>query len=147
MKKSARKNSKPAAPAKSAKSANSSTLKSDPVRTAPQPSTPEPAAAAQQPAASSSQPAVSSSKARAVRFSFQTPNAQSVFVAGTFNNWQPEATPLFKQDQSLWATELELDPGRYEYRFVVDGNWTDDPNASAFEANPHGGSNCIVEVK
>ena len=37
-----------------------------------------------------------------------------------------------------WKVDLHLKPGRYEYRFVVDGNWTDDPFGGTFVANPFG---------
>ena len=72
------------------------------------------------------------------------PDAQEVFVAGSFNGWQPSATPLQKQDDGRWVVELVLAPGRYEYRFFVDGRWTDDPLSPAFVSNPFGGLNCVL---
>ena len=65
-------------------------------------------------------------------------------MAGSFNGWEPSATPLEKQDDGRWAVELTLAPGRYEYRFVVDGCWMDDPLSSAFVSNPFGGLNCVL---
>jgi hypothetical protein len=44
-------------------------------------------------------------------------------VGGTFNNWNPTATPLLFVGGTEWSKELSLPPGRYEYRFVVDGKW------------------------
>jgi len=72
------------------------------------------------------------------------PNAQVVFVAGSFNDWQPGAIPLQKREGDRWVVELTLDPGRYEYRFVVDGRWTDDPLSSAYVSNPFDGLNCVL---
>jgi 5'-AMP-activated protein kinase regulatory beta subunit len=72
------------------------------------------------------------------------PEAQAVFVAGTFNGWQPSAKPLQKQNDGRWVVELVLEPGRYEYRFVVDGQWTDDPLSPAYVSNPFGGLNCVL---
>ena len=72
------------------------------------------------------------------------PNAQRVFVAGSFNDWQPGAMPLQKGEGDRWAVELTLDPGRYEYRFVVDGRWTDDPLSPAYASNPFDGLNCVL---
>lgn len=46
-----------------------------------------------------------------------------------------------------WLKELVLPPGRYEYRLVVDGQWTDDPSAKKFVPNPHGGRNGVIEVQ
>jgi 1,4-alpha-glucan branching enzyme len=72
------------------------------------------------------------------------PDAQAVFVAGSFNGWQPSAMPLERQAGGRWVVELMLEPGRHEYRFVVDGRWTDDPLSSAFVSNPFGGLNCVL---
>jgi hypothetical protein len=65
-------------------------------------------------------------------FGLYAPEAQAVFVAGSFNGWQPSAMPLEKQASGRWEVELMLEPGRHEYRFVVDGRWTDDPLSPAF---------------
>jgi Glycogen recognition site of AMP-activated protein kinase len=62
-----------------------------------------------------------------------------VFVAGTFNGWNPKATPMrrdVKGDQSL---DLDLIPGTYEYKFVIEGSWCCDP-AHTDEAH---GEDCV----
>ena len=82
-----------------------------------------------------------------VSFAFFSPTAREVLVAGSFNDWQPDATPMSKQHGGRWGTEILLQPGCYEYRFVVDGQWQDDPMAGRFVANSFGGLNCVVEVK
>jgi hypothetical protein len=82
-----------------------------------------------------------------VSFEYYNPTAREVLVAGSFNDWQPGATPMSKQRGSKWSTEILLKPGSYEYRLVVDGHWQDDPMAARFVANPFGGLNCVVEVK
>jgi hypothetical protein len=74
------------------------------------------------------------------------PQATEVRLAGSFNNWDPWATPLQNVGEGRWEVELTLTRGRYEYRFVVDGYWTDDPLASAFVANPFGTLNCLLSV-
>ena len=51
------------------------------------------------------------------------PAAQAVFIAGTFNEWQPTALALKRGDAGDWNTTLDLRPGRYEYKFIVDGAW------------------------
>jgi hypothetical protein len=72
------------------------------------------------------------------------PQAETVFVAGSFNDWQPTALPLQKQAADRWVVELKLAPGRYEYRFVVDGQWIDDPLSPAYVSNPFDGLNCVL---
>ena len=82
-----------------------------------------------------------------VRFEVEAPRATSVSVAGTFNDWKPGATPLTGVGGGKWAKEISLAPGRYEYRFVVDGQWTDDAKAKTYAPNPHGGRNAVIEVQ
>ena len=84
----------------------------------------------------------------AVMFVTLYPNAQSVSIAGDFNNWQPEQTYMTKVGQSgVWQTKLNLNPGRYRYRLVVDGQWQQDPYNEMVEANPFGEHNSVLEVK
>ena len=77
------------------------------------------------------------------------PRAGSVQVAGDFNNWQPVATPMEKVGDSsgVWQTKMNLPPGRYRYRLVVDGQWQQDPYNHHAELNQFGEFNSIVEVK
>ena len=83
----------------------------------------------------------------AVLISTLYPRASKVMVAGDFNNWQPENTPLEKvNDNGMWQTKLPLNPGRYRYRLVVDGQWQQDPYNHATEMNPFGEFNSIIEV-
>lgn len=49
-------------------------------------------------------------------------SARSVFLAGSFNNWSPNGTAMKKTD-SGWIADVSLTPGKYEYKFIVDGNW------------------------
>ncbi len=84
----------------------------------------------------------------AVVFVTLYPRADSVQIAGDFNNWQPEYTPMQKVGESgIWQTEMNLLPGRYRYRLVVDGHWQQDPYNESTELNPFGGFNSIIEVK
>jgi chromosome partitioning protein len=76
------------------------------------------------------------------------PRADSVCVAGDFNNWQPEKTSMKKVGSSgIWQTKLNLPSGRYCYRLVVDGQWQQDPYNKQVEMNPFGDFNSVVEVK
>jgi 1,4-alpha-glucan branching enzyme len=73
-------------------------------------------------------------------------SAQEVFLAGTFNNWNPNVTPMILIGDDLWVKELSLPPGTYEYLFVVDGAWIPDPRARGSVPNPYGGYNSLVRV-
>lgn len=57
----------------------------------------------------------------------QAPDAAQVLLAGSFNGWKPEATPMKRRADGQWETSLELPPGRYEYKFIVDGRWCCEP--------------------
>jgi len=84
----------------------------------------------------------------AVVFVSLYPRAKQVQIAGDFNNWQPEKTTMEKVGQTgIWQAKLHLQPGRYRYRLVVDGQWQQDPYNEQVEANPFGDYNSVVEVK
>ena len=79
--------------------------------------------------------------------------AATVCVAGTFNDWNPTATPLTRQADGTWAATLALPRGRHEYKFVVDGEWCCEPGCETVYqgcpkcvANPSGTMNRVVEV-
>ncbi len=63
----------------------------------------------------------------ATRFTCNAPSAQAVFLAGTFNGWDPAATPMIKDAKGNWDVAVALPPGRYEFKFVVDGDWCCEP--------------------
>jgi 1,4-alpha-glucan branching enzyme len=81
-----------------------------------------------------------------VVFTFLAPEAGEVNVAGNFNGWRPEATLLKNTGAGEWVARLRFRSGQYEYRFVVDGQWREDPRASQRVANPYGGFNSVLLV-
>lgn len=81
-----------------------------------------------------------------VRIKFDDAQAQTVFIAGTFNDWHPNVTPMLAVGGGKWVKDLSLAPGRYEYRFVVDGVWISDPNATEQAANTFGSLNSVIIV-
>jgi 1,4-alpha-glucan branching enzyme len=81
-----------------------------------------------------------------ITFSFTHPTATTVCVAGTFNNWQPEAKPLHNCGEGRWQKETVLAPGTYEYCLGVDGQWIPDPLARETVPNPFGGRNSLLKV-
>jgi len=81
-----------------------------------------------------------------IEFTCRAPQAHAVAVAGSFNEWDPRRTPLEREEEGLWRVRLPLSPGRYEYRFVVDGQWQEDAAAREFAPNPFGGRNAVLVV-
>jgi 1,4-alpha-glucan branching enzyme len=91
-------------------------------------------------------PTARPSGSQSIRLELSRPQAREVFVAGSFNDWQTTATPLTPAGEGKWVVELALPPGRYEYRFIADGDWVDDPSAKEVVPNPHGGANALLVV-
>jgi 1,4-alpha-glucan branching enzyme len=102
---------------------------------------------AAKPAAVPSEPAKPEApKPNRVSLEIITPGAKNVCVAGSFNEWQPERTPLAPLGNGRWAGDLAVQPGRHEYLFVVDGQWLPDPKAKESVQNPFGGQNSVLVV-
>jgi 1,4-alpha-glucan branching enzyme len=72
--------------------------------------------------------------------------AREVFLAGSFNNWDPTTRPLKKDAKGVWKTIMMLPKGTYEYRFIVDGQWVDDPDSPEKRLNEFGFYNSILTV-
>ncbi len=80
------------------------------------------------------------------QFILKAPSAQSVYVTGEFNNWYVDETCRMRQQDGLWTVQVKLKPGRYQYRFIVDGFWQEDPENPMKIENAFGDANSVVEV-
>jgi 1,4-alpha-glucan branching enzyme len=86
--------------------------------------------------------------AKEVSFCFKHASAKKVLLAAEFTEWEKKAIALkANRKDATWKATVALPPGRYRYRFLVDGEWQDDPNASERLPNPFGSSDCVTEVK
>ena len=85
----------------------------------------------------------SKSLIKKVQFEFPAPEAQAVNLAGDFNNWDTSVNPMKKDKNGKWKASISLKPGRYEYRFLVDGNWENDPSCCDCVPNEFGSQNCV----
>ncbi len=72
--------------------------------------------------------------------------ARLITIAGDFNNWNPIIHPFVKQNGE-WVCRLKLKPGRYHYKFVIDGVWTLDPENTNVELDDNENINSILIVK
>jgi 1,4-alpha-glucan branching enzyme len=82
-----------------------------------------------------------------VRFQFRHAAASAVTVAGDFNGWSTITHPMERQGEDLWILEVDLPPGRHEYKFLVDGRqWWNDPEAPKVP-NLWGSENSCVEIR
>ncbi len=80
-------------------------------------------------------------------FSLIAPKAKEVMLVGDFTNWQ--AKPLImdrmKPRSRTFAATLSLPPGTYQYKFLVDGEWVEDPKAESV-ANSFGTRNSVITI-
>ena len=86
-------------------------------------------------------------------FACDSDSATAVFLAGSFNDWSQTATPMTRDKGGHWTASLPLAPGRYEYKFVVDGEWCCEPGCTYKEIhcpscimNDFGTMNRVLEV-
>lgn len=83
-------------------------------------------------------------KTKVIRLGLHRPEARTVCLAGSFNDWQPDH--LQSDAEGEWSIELSLPPGDYEYLFVVDERWLPDPACPDGRPNPFGGENSVLHV-
>lgn len=88
-----------------------------------------------------------SPKSVLVSFALSKPGARRVSLCGEFNGWSVEATPMKQKEGGRWETTLALRPGRYQYKFVVDGQWIHDPNAPENAPDGYTALNSVIEVR
>lgn len=73
------------------------------------------------------------------------PDAREVYLVGEFNNWNPKADRMTKTKNGFRRT-LQLAPGEYQYKFLVDGQWHNDPSAPKQVPNTFGTTNSVIRV-
>ena len=85
-------------------------------------------------------------KKKKVTFQLKAPAAKSVLLAGDFNSWDAKSITLKKSKNGVWKTTTTLTPGRYEYKFIVDGEWWTDPMNPDTSQNTYGGINSVKTI-
>lgn len=78
-----------------------------------------------------------------VMFTIEAPDAERVQLAGDFNNWTVDGNEM-EDTGGVWTKVVKLPPGRYRYRYVVDGRWQNDPLNTAVEPNRFGGDDSVL---
>jgi len=81
-----------------------------------------------------------------VSFSIEAPGAKQVMLLGDFNNWDPEAHPMKDTGNGVWEKKMKLAPNQYEYKFLVDGEWKEDPGNEKVCANCFGTLNNVLTL-
>lgn len=83
---------------------------------------------------------------RTQTFSFRAPDAMSVQLVGDFTHWQERPINLQRGADGVWRTTVHLEPGTHHYRFLVNGEWRDDPECTLREPNPFGSEDMLRQV-
>lgn len=81
-----------------------------------------------------------------VGFSVLAPEAKEVYIVGDFNEWKLDTTSRMEHDNGTWKKKMDLTPGKYRYRFVIDGKWTEDAGNPSKAMNPYGTLDSLIEV-
>ncbi|PYN16538.1 MAG: hypothetical protein DME05_08060 [Candidatus Rokuibacteriota bacterium] len=81
-----------------------------------------------------------------VTFTIEAPDAEHVLLAGDFNDWTLDGSEMDPLG-GVWTKVIKLPPGRYRYRYVVDGRWQNDPSNAAVEPNPYGEHDSILVME
>lgn len=85
-------------------------------------------------------------KRKRVKFELDTDKANEVYLAGSFNDWNPKKNKLSYKN-GVFSTSLLLPPGRYEYKFVINDTWCVDPECEEWAPNNMGSLNSIKTVE
>jgi 1,4-alpha-glucan branching enzyme len=79
-------------------------------------------------------------------FSFTAPTAMSVQLVGDFTHWKDQPINMHKGADGVWRASVQLASGTHHYRFLVDGEWRDDPECTVHVPNPYGGQDSVRQV-
>jgi 5'-AMP-activated protein kinase regulatory beta subunit len=79
-------------------------------------------------------------------FSLEAAEAKEVVLMGDFNNWSPEKHPMRRDENGMWNKVVVLSPGNYEYKFLVDGQWREDPRNNYLCPNCFGTYNSVIKL-
>lgn len=79
-------------------------------------------------------------------FSLVAPTAKNVQLVGDFTQWQKKPINMQKSADGVWRATIEIEPGVHPYRFLVDGQWRDDPACLQHQPNPYGGQDAVRQV-
>lgn len=85
-------------------------------------------------------------KKRKVMFSLEAAMANKVVLTGDFNNWNLKSHPMKNDGNGMWSKAVMLSPGQYEYKFLIDGNWREDPRNEQTCPNCFGTRNSVLNL-
>jgi len=85
-------------------------------------------------------------KRKRCTFLLEAKEAKEVLLLGDFNNWSPERHPMKRDENGMWNKTVMLFPGNHEYKFLVDGQWREDPSNERLCPNCFGTYNSVINL-
>lgn len=85
-------------------------------------------------------------KRRKMTFSLSSSDAKEVILMGDFNKWNPKKHPMKNDGNGMWKKSVMLFPGSYEYKFLIDGQWREDPQNNHKTVNCYGTFNSVFNL-
>ncbi len=85
-------------------------------------------------------------KRQRITFSLEALNADGVILMGDFNNWDPKVHPMKNDGGGIWNKTVMIPPGKYEYKFLADGQWIEDPRNDQNCPNCFGTNNSVLNL-
>ena len=85
-------------------------------------------------------------KRRKATFSLEATDANEVILLGDFNDWNPKRHPMKTDGNGVWNKTVIIPPGKYEYKFLIDGNWIEDPQNDQTCLNCFGTLNSVFNL-
>ncbi len=85
-------------------------------------------------------------KLNTITLTVKAPEAKEVYLAGEFNNWKLDEHSRMEQTNGCWTKHLNLNSGKYRYRFVIDGNWIEDADNPLKELNAYGTMDSLLKI-
>ncbi len=85
-------------------------------------------------------------KRRKVTFTLKAAKAGEVSLMGNFNDWNPKSHPMKSDGNGIWNKTVMIPPGKHEYKFLIDGNWIEDPQNNQTCPNCFGTLNSVFNL-
>jgi hypothetical protein len=83
-----------------------------------------------------------------VTFKYNAPeNTHEVKLCGNFTSWEKGCIIMNHVRGAEWKAQVSLEPGEYEYKFLVDDKWYTDPSANRQQMNAVGNENSVKSVR
>ena len=103
---------------------------------------------AKKPSAKPAAKKTTKSAKKSVTFTVHAEKGKAVYLAGSFNEWSTTAKKMaYKAKNGLYSATVQLAPGEYQYKFVIDGTWCADPENENSVKIDQGTFNSVVVVK